>query len=88
LASAIIDRWATRITTNLGFEHRDEVPRSRPLVDALRDNLQPHCITLPLARLSLDAFEAPTEGPVPLCSVPDSEPPPVAVRLLGEPDHD
>lgn len=61
-----MDRWATRITTNLGSEHRDELPRSRPLVDALRDNLQPDCITLPLARLSLDALEAPTEGPAPL----------------------
>jgi DNA replication protein DnaC len=46
-------RKATLITTNLDFEQWYELFRNKPLVDALLDRLQHHCITLRLNGPSL-----------------------------------
>ncbi len=46
-------RKATLITTNLDFEQWYELLRNKPLVDALLDRLQHHCITLRLNGPSL-----------------------------------
>ena len=46
-------RKSTLITTNLDFEQWYGLFRNKPLVDAMLDRLQHHCITLRLAGPSL-----------------------------------
>jgi len=53
-------RKATLITTNLDFEQWYELFRNKPLVDALLDRLQHHCITLRLSGPSLRVPEPQT----------------------------
>ena len=48
-------RKSTLITTNLDFEQWYGLFRNKPLVDAMLDRLQHHCITLRLAGPSLRA---------------------------------
>jgi DNA replication protein DnaC len=58
-------RKSTLITTNLDFDQWYDLFRNKPLVDALLDRLQHHCITLRLTGPSLRAPAAPADGPVP-----------------------
>lgn len=53
-------RKATLITTNLDFEQWYELFRNKPLVDALLDRLQHHCVTLRLNGPSLRVPERQT----------------------------
>ena len=48
-------RKSTLITTNLDFEQWYQLFRNKPLVDALLDRLQHHCIVLRLGGPSLRA---------------------------------
>jgi DNA replication protein DnaC len=54
-------RKTTLITTNLDFDQWYELFRNKPLVDALLDRLQHHCIVLRLAGPSLRAPAPPPE---------------------------
>ena len=53
-------RKATLITTNLDYEHWYELFRNKPLVDALLDRLQHHCITI---RIDGPSLRTPSESP-------------------------
>jgi DNA replication protein DnaC len=55
-------RKSTLITTNLDFDQWYDLFRNKPLVDALLDRLQHHCITLRLTGPSLRA-PAPVDRP-------------------------
>ena len=52
-------RKATLITTNLDFEQWYDLFRNKPLVDALLDRLQHHCITI---RINGPSLRTPTES--------------------------
>jgi DNA replication protein DnaC len=56
-------RKSTLITTNLDFDQWYDLFRNKPLVDALLDRLQHHCITLRLTGPSLRAPTAPVDPP-------------------------
>ncbi len=58
-------RKSTVITTNLDFDQWYDLFRNKPLVDALLDRLQHHCITLRLTGTSLRAPAAPAASPTP-----------------------
>ena len=58
-------RKSTLITTNLDFDQWYDLFRNKPLVDALLDRLQHHCITLRLTGPSLRAPAAPADAPAP-----------------------
>jgi DNA replication protein DnaC len=58
-------RKSTVITTNLDFDQWYDLFRNKPLVDALLDRLQHHCIVLRLAGPSLRAPAPPPAHPNP-----------------------
>jgi len=58
-------RKSTLITTNLDFDQWYDLFRNKPLVDALLDRLQHHCITLRLTGPSLRAPAAAPDSPAP-----------------------
>ena len=78
-------RKSTLITTNLDFDQWYDLFRNKPLVDALLDRLQHHCITL---RLTGPSLRAPRRRPTTQLHADPSLPAPIAVRFLCEPDRD
>ena len=58
-------RKSTLITTNLEFDQWYDLFRNKPLVDALLDRLQHHCITLRFTGASLRAPATPAATPAP-----------------------
>jgi DNA replication protein DnaC len=53
-------RKATLITTNLDYDQWYELFRNKPLVDALLDRLQHHCITI---RIDGPSLRTPSQAP-------------------------
>jgi DNA replication protein DnaC len=77
-------RKSTVITTNLDFDQWYDLFRNKPLVDALLDRLQHHCITLRLAGPSLRGVGGEPRTTLIRCHPLAA----VAVRFLDEPDRD